>query len=74
VSWNSIAGWGASDGAGPNQKTPSLTSIVQALVNRSGWASGNAMAFIITGTGHRTAEAYEGGAGIAALLHVEYTP
>jgi hypothetical protein len=29
------------------------------------------MAFIITGTGTRTAEAFEGGAATAPLLHVE---
>jgi hypothetical protein len=31
------------------------------------------MAFKITGTGKRTAEAFESGAARAASLHVEYT-
>jgi hypothetical protein len=31
------------------------------------------MAFIIRGSGRRTAESYEGGSSQAALLHVEYT-
>jgi len=31
------------------------------------------MAFVISGTGERTAEAYEGGAGWPATLRVEYT-
>ncbi len=70
----SPASWGSGDGAGSNQKTPSLTAIVQALVNRSGWASGNAMAFIITGIGRRTAVAYEGNASEAAVLHIEVVP
>ena len=41
-------------------------------MSRTGWTSGNAMAFIITGTGTRTAEAFEGGASTAPMLHIEY--
>lgn len=54
-------------------KTPDLSSIVQEIVNRASWTSGNSMVFIIEGTGERTAEAYDGESGSAALLHVEYT-
>jgi len=46
--------------------------VIQQVVDRPGWASGNAMAFIITGSGHRTADAFEGGAANAPLLHIEY--
>jgi len=56
-----------------NPKTPDLTAIVQEIVDRPGWVSGNAMAFIITGSGHRTAKSYNGASGSAPLLHVEYT-
>jgi len=59
--------------AGANQRTPELAGVVQEIVTRSDWASGNAMVFIITGTGHRTAESFEGKAAAAALLHVEYS-
>ncbi len=41
------------------QRTPDLAAIVQELVNRAGWSSGNAMAFIVSSddfTNHRTAE------------------
>jgi len=41
-------------------------------VNRSGWVSGNSLVLIITGTGTRTAESYNGDAAGAPLLHVEY--
>ena len=57
--------------AGPNQRTPDLSAVIQEVVNRPGWASGNALAIIVTGTGHRTARAFEGVAAGAALLHVE---
>ena len=59
-------------GAGPAQRTPDLAGVVQEVVNRPGWATGNAVAFVITGAGHRTAEPYEEAAGRMALLHVEY--
>jgi len=48
VSW-SPAAWNNGD-AGEDQKTPSLTSIIQEIVNRSGWVSGNAIMIIIEGT------------------------
>ncbi len=59
--------------AGVSPQTPELTTIVQEIVNRSSWTSGHAMAFIITGSGQRTAKSYDGSSGEAPLLHVEYT-
>ena len=41
-------------------------------MSRPGWASGNALALLITGTGHRTARSFEQGAANGALLHIEY--
>jgi hypothetical protein len=70
VSWSPPA-WNTVGQQGTNQRTPNLKAIVQEIVNRTGWASGNAMVFIITGTGHRTAESYEGSSSAAALLHIE---
>ncbi len=65
------ASWSAVGAAGADQRTPDLSPIVQAIVDRSGWGSGNALAFIITGTGRRTAEAFDGTA--APVLHVAFT-
>jgi len=42
-------------------------------VNRSGWAQGNAVAFIITGSGRRVAKSYERDVYGAPYLHVEYS-
>jgi len=53
-------------------RTPNLAPAVQEVVNRPGWTSGNAMAIIVTGTGHRTADAYEGGSSKAPQLIVTY--
>jgi myo-inositol-hexaphosphate 3-phosphohydrolase len=55
---------------GPDQRTPDLSAVIQEVVNRSGWTSGNALAIIITGSGKRTAEAFNG--TFAPILHVEY--
>ncbi len=63
--------WPTVGARGPDQRTPSLVSIVQEIVNRSGWGSGNAMVVIVTGTGRRTAEARDG--TFAPILHVEYS-
>ncbi len=55
-----------------NPETPDLKDIVKEIIDRPGWASGNAMAFIITGSGHRRAKTYNRSSGSAPLLHVEY--
>lgn len=62
--------WTTVGSAGADQQTPNLATIVQELVNRPGWASGNAIVLIITGTGRRVAHTFE--SGIPAVLHVEY--
>jgi hypothetical protein len=73
VAWSPPA-WTLVREAGAAQRTPSLASVVQEAVNRPGWAPGNAMVFLVSGSGERTAESFEGRASGAALLHVEYGP
>jgi hypothetical protein len=55
-----------------NPQTPDLSSIVQEIVDRGDWNSGEPMAFIFSGSGHRTAESYQGSSSAAPLLHIEY--
>ena len=43
-----------------------------ASVNRPGWAGGNSLVILVTGSGERTAESFNGVAAAAPLLHVEY--
>ena len=83
VVWSNIPVWPDTHGvdAGPDQLTPDLVPIVQEIVNQAGWASGNAMTFIIfpdpldNDTGERTAVSYNGleladspNAGATALI------
>jgi len=69
VGWNDIAAWST----GEEYQTPDLSTIVQEIVNRDNWGSGNAMVFIVSGYGKRVVDSYDGSASMAALLHVEYT-
>ncbi len=66
-SWNTIGQTTA------DQRTPDISSIVQEILNSSGWAPQNAMTFMIDGTGRRVAESYEGSEEMAPILHIEYT-
>ncbi len=65
--------WPTVGQGGNAQRTSDVSALVQAIVGRAGWSSGNAMALQFSGTGRRTARAVEGGAATAPLLHVEYT-
>lgn len=71
---NTSPTWGltAAGTAGPEQRTPAITSLVQSLVNRTNWASGNAMAMFLTGTGVRNAYSFDQSGGVPAKLIVQY--
>ena len=58
--------------AGVDQRTPNLAGIIQEIVDRPGWADGNSIVLIITGTGVRWAESYNGDQSGAPLLHIEF--
>ncbi len=56
-----------------NQRTPNLAAVLQEIINRPGWTSGNALAFLITGNGSRIAYAYESQPARPARLYIAYT-
>lgn len=71
VDWR-VAPWTAG-ASGAAQRTPDLSDLVQELVDRAGWRSGNAVAFTIQGSrGDRAAKSYEKSRRGAPLLHIEY--
>lgn len=54
--------------------TPDLSTVVQEIIDQSGWnSSGNSMVFILTGSGRRTVESHNGESGAAPLLRINYT-
>ena len=55
---------------GANQQTVDISPVIQELVNRPGWSSGNAIAIVITGSGKRVAMAFNGSPAGAPRLRV----
>jgi hypothetical protein len=67
-------GWVA-DASGAAQQTPDLTLILQEIVDRPGWAQGNAIVLLVTGIAGadlRRAHSYDGNPQIAPQLVVDY--
>ncbi len=73
ASW-SPAPWNTVGEVSVLQRTPDLTALVQEILDRPGWQLGNAMAFVVTGTGERVAESFNGDPTLAPLLHVDLVP
>jgi YVTN family beta-propeller protein len=71
VSWQPGA-WTAGQ-AGENERTADLAPILQEIVDQPGWTEGNALAFLLTGSGERVATTYNAAPGSSATLHVEYS-
>jgi hypothetical protein len=78
VTWQPLS-WNTVGERGLNQKTPDLKVIVQNVVNRGAWHSGNAIVFMLKGEsennsdhGRCTAESYNGDTDAAPELTIEY--
>jgi type IX secretion system substrate protein len=69
VNWNNIPAWTVNG----KYQTPDLSPIIQEIVNRPGWSSGNKLVIMADGTGERTAESRNGEAAAAPLLVVDYS-
>jgi hypothetical protein len=74
VSWSGVGVWSLDS----SYNSPDISTILQTIVDRAGWVSGNAMAFYIKDNSSSTSafrEPYsiEENAGKAAKLHVEYS-
>jgi hypothetical protein len=62
--------WPTVGAAGTAQQTSDLSTVLQEVLNRPGWASGNALVLLVTGTADRTAESFEGSTD--PTLHIEW--
>ena len=71
ASWQPVA-WDTVGEAGSEHRSPDLSSIIQEIVDRGDWSSGNAIAILVSGSGERTAESYNGDSSGAPLLHVDW--
>lgn len=75
VNWP-IPNWPTLNAAGSDQLTPDLAGVIQEIVVRSGWVSGNDLALIIKGTSgaaQRKAHSIDGRPDLAAVLSIDYT-
>ncbi len=73
VDWNPLS-WYQVGLAGPLQRTPDLSVLLQLLVDRPGWLPGNAVAFLVEGSGVRTAAAFESNPSRAVTLEIDFLP
>ncbi len=53
--------------------SPDLSAVVQEIVGRPGWSNGNSLAFVISGTGSRSASSFDGSAADAPVLNITYS-
>lgn len=67
VTWSPPA-WPTVGQAGPDQRSPDVSALVREVVARPGWRAGNALAFTLTGSGKRVAEAVDSGSGAPRLV------
>lgn len=69
------ANWETIDAATEKERTIDISEIIQEIVDRAGWASGNALSIIANGPDgkRRTAFSFDGSAVKAPVLHIEYT-
>ncbi|MGD9081810.1 MAG: hypothetical protein PVG96_20865, partial [Desulfobacterales bacterium] len=75
VTWTITDQWAT---AHEYHQSPDLAPLIQEIVDRSGWESGNSLVIIVTGTGKRTVESANGAHGhgdmtLAPRLVVDYT-
>ena len=66
--------WSTVGAAGADQQTTDISAILQEIVALPDWTAGNSVVLIISGTGERVAESYNGSNSGAPLLHVEFIP
>ncbi|ABE52855.1 LamG-like jellyroll fold domain-containing protein [Methanococcoides burtonii] len=69
VQWNSIP----APAVGGILVSPDISDVVQEVIGRPGWSSGNSLSIIINGNGRRTVESYNGVPSSAPLLNITYS-
>lgn len=74
VAWDAIAGWTA----GVVYQSPDISSVIQEIVNRAGWVSGNSMVIFIEDDGssanaYREFAAWDHLTYAAAILEIYFT-
>jgi hypothetical protein len=71
VSW-SPEPWEIAGESKEAETTPDLRELLQKIVSKDDWKSGNAVVFVISGEGKRVAQSFDGAEDGAPELYVEY--
>ena len=71
TTWN-VPAWSSIGAAGAAEQSPDISTIIQEIVDTDGYVPGNALVLIVTGSGDRTAETFEGSPTQAPELCIEY--
>lgn len=71
VYWT-VPNWDSEDESGPKQRTPNLAGIIKEIITQSLWQQGNAVSFMVEGSGRRSAFSYDNDSQKAARLHIYY--
>jgi len=69
ASWKKLLLWTS----GNVEQSPDISQVIQKVVDRPLWKSGNALSLFITGEGDRDAHSYDSDPLRAPLLYIEYT-
>lgn len=69
VAWDNVPEWNTTS---EKHQSPDISTIIQEIVDRGGWSSGNDLVILVEGDGSRTAESYNGETAAAPLLYIEY--
>ena len=72
VNWSNVPLWTTVGDSGLDQQTPDISGIIQEILNRPDWSQNNALSIIISGTGKRVAESFDGNSNSAPKLVIEY--
>ncbi len=70
VSWSNIPSWST---IGAKGYSADVAPIINEIIDRPGWQSGNDLSLLISGSGARVAESFDGSSGDAAHLVINYT-
>ncbi len=69
VIWSNVENWTS----GTWYTSPSVTTLIQEIINKADWQNGNALTLLIKGSGRRQARSGDWGAAYAPRLVIEYS-
>lgn len=72
INWDNVPLWETIGEADLDQRTPDISSIIEEILSRPDWSQNNALSIIISGSGKRVAEAFDGESSSAPILVIEY--